>query len=457
MEFVTATNEALSLFSTLREICRSVSRRIENFRGNPQQFGVLKDELSTVERKSSLCLTTLGMYSKAIFSESLDFELVSLKGMVQTIRRVEENVDELENKLLARTRFFGKLSRANRIASSISGQIQIVRDMGSRLNELNEKIKGIAKENDFFNPVFPFIPRARASWYLDFSTRDTMEGKLKAKVLESVSQSTSETQNVCGHVTAVVGVAGMWGVGKTTALLGLTEDADIREMFSGGGIHFLAVGKDASTAKLVAGLKEMVRRSGGKRWNEKVDSNGSLESAVWTTSSWFAGRRTLFILDDLWHTPCNRLGYFETLMGLTDKSPESHILISTRSSTIACETSSRIEFMPRENTGCEARGMFLAGAGWGGTCLDSKCEELLEQVLELCSGVPLMLSIAGAQVRGHGGTPITSLRYLLHCLNVKRVSLPEEAWRAISMLFQSSSGNEFGNNCRCIRRVCKVQ
>ena len=427
MEGVSATNEVLTLFSTIREICQSVTRRVDNFRGNPQQFGVLKDELSDVEQKADLCGTTLEKYGNVLVTESFEFELINLQGMMKTMRRVKENVEELENKLSARKRFLGKLSRANRIADDISEHVQIVRSMASDLNEFNEKLKRIAKENDFFHPVFTRIPRARAWWHLDFSTRDTMEGEVKAMVVENAGQSACETRNVYGYATAVVGIAGMGGVGKTTALLGLSQDSDIREIFSSGGIYFLPVGQDTSPAKLVSGLKEIVNRSGGKRWSEKIDSNGSLETAVWRTSSWFTGRKALFILDDLWQTSSNQLGYFEALTELTSESPESHILISTRSSTIANETNARIEFMPRENTGREARGMFLASAGWSETWTNSsECEELMEQILELCGGVPLMLSIAGAQVRGHKGSRTASLKHLLHCLNVKRVSLPEE-------------------------------
>ena len=64
---------------------------------------------------------------------------------------------------------------------------------------------------------------------------------------------------------AINGVPGMGGVGKTTALIGLAQDPVVRKMFCGGGIYFLVVGKDASPAKLVSGLKEIVRCSGGKK------------------------------------------------------------------------------------------------------------------------------------------------------------------------------------------------
>ena len=427
METVSATNEALTLFSTLREICRSVTRRIDNFRGNREHIEVLKDELSITEQKANVCRSTLEEYSSAIVTESLKFEMIDLKGMVQTIRRVEEKVVELEKKLPARKRVVKMFTRANRNAEEISQQVEILREMSSELKEMNEKLKGVGRRNDVFQPDLSTIPKLRVPVHLNFSSENTMEGKLKAEFLRSVGRPAHETRNVYSHVTAVVGISGMGGIGKTTALVGLAQDPDVQKAFSSGGIYFVVVGKDATPAKLVADLREIARRSGGERLSERIYNSGSLESAVSTISSWFSGREALFILDDLWQTSSNQLGYYEVLVGLLDNSPKSHILISTRSDTIACEASERVEFEPRESTGPDSRGMFLASAGLSETMpLESSCEELVRQVLELCSGIPLMLSIAGAQVRKHRGTTTASLKHLIHALDDKRLILPKE-------------------------------
>ena len=105
-------------------------------------------------------------------------------------------------------------------------------------------------------------------------------------------------------------------MGKTTALIGLSQDADVREKFSTGGIYFVVVGKHATHEKLITNLKNIVRASGGEEESADIDSTGSLESAVQTTSSWFAGRKALFILDHLWQTASSEIGYLNELMGL---------------------------------------------------------------------------------------------------------------------------------------------
>ena len=419
---------ALSLFSTLRDLCHSVTRRIDNLRGNPQQLGLLNDELSVVEKRIDLCRGTLEKYCDAITTDILQYELTDIEEMEQTWGRVTASIEELEQMWQPRLRNrLRRLRRANRTAEVITEQIQIVRNMTTRLSELNGKLREIAQQNDVFTADFTSVPNVKVPVFLDFSARDTMEGEVKATLLESVERPVRNEQNVYTQVTAVVGVSGMGGVGKTTALIRLAEDADVREKFSTGGIYFLAVGKDATPRKLMSGLKEIVKLSGGKKRSEEIDSNGSLESAIRTTSTWFANRRALFICDDLWATSCCSSGYFHELMGLVKSSSESHIVVSTRDSGIASEASARIVFEPRVRTGRESRGMFMASAGLDEIeVVEEACEGLVEEVLELCAGIPLMLSIAGAQVGKRRGAPKTSLERLLHYLKNERVCLQEE-------------------------------
>ena len=429
MEIPATANEVVSLVSTLRDLSRAMTQRIDNYRGNPQQLTLLKNELSNVEQKVSLCSKSLRKYQQAIETESLEFEIIDIRGMVQTLRHVDENVKEVEETLQRRRRrpFNRALWKANRTAESICEHVQVVRDMSVRLNEMNEKLKAVAKENDVFKADFSSVPKFRMPVYLDFSTPNTMEGQVKAKLLERLQYSPPDTQDMHAHVTAVVGVSGIGGVGKTTAIIGLAQDADVRKEFSDGGIYFLVVGKDVRAGNLVASLKEMVRRSGGKRRCEDIDINGSLESAALITSSWFAKRKALFICDDLWKTSTSEIGYLNALVGLLDESPESRMLISTRSSDIASETSSSVLFEPRSNTGRESLRMFLSSANLEeATVYESGSGDVVNEILELCGGVPLMLSIAGAQIRRRCGTPAASLKGLMRALKDSRLSLPKK-------------------------------
>ena len=426
MDVLSAINETISLFNTIRELCRSVTQRIDNFKDNPEELQVVREGLSSAQTKIDICKRTLEKYGKAVTIGSLEFELAELQSIMRTMQHAQKSIEELEKKLQQRRRF-KRFFRANKIAEDISQQMDVIRNMTSQVSEINQKLEEIAQQNDLFTPDFSSIPKVLVPVHLDFSTTQTVEGEVKARVLESVERSAGNKENIQANVTAVVGVEGMGGVGKTTALIGLARDPDIRDNFSSGGIYFLVVGKDATEANLIAKLKDIVSCSGGMRWCDNIDSNGSLESAARKTSAWFAKRKALFICDDLWQISSCETGYFGALMGLLDGSPESHMLISTRSSAIASESYASIQFGPRTDTGYEARGMLLKSAGLDETMLrEDGCEEQVRQVLELCGGVPLMLSIAGAQVRKRRGATKTSLDRLLHSLKDERLSLQEK-------------------------------
>ena len=71
-------------------------------------------------------------------------------------------------------------------------------------------------------------------------------------------------------------------------------------------------------------------------------------------------------------------------------------------------------FQPKPILGGAARGMFLKSAGLNETDACSKSvNNRVVEVLELCRGVPLTLSVAGAQVHSHYGAPMKSLKRLL--------------------------------------------
>ena len=199
--------------------------RIENYRGNRQELALLKDEVSIVERKTSLFHKTIQKYRAAITTESFQFELIDIEGMEQVMRRVDESVIELERALQPQQNRFMQFLRVNRNSNAISEQVKIIKGLSAQLSEMKEQLKFFAEENDLFTPDFT-VPKARVPVYLDFSTTETLEGELKAMVLENVERSSCNTGNVHG-------VTGIGGVGKTTTLIALANDRDVWEKVYG--------------------------------------------------------------------------------------------------------------------------------------------------------------------------------------------------------------------------------
>ena len=104
---------------------------------------------------------------------------------------------------------------------------------------------------------------------------------------------------------------------------------------------------------------------------------------------------------------------------------------------------------PRPTTGGAARGIFLESAGLNDEAVScSGADDLVIEILELCRGVPLTLSIAGAQVRWHEGTPKESLERLLRYIRKRRLPLLEEESPEDYPCFAETVRGKLGRNCR---------
>ena len=398
MSFLSPINDALTLFASIRELCHSVSDRIDKFSGNAREFQKLKDELEIAEAKFGVCQTTLENYCAAITTQSLQFELIELQRLEKAVQRVQQSVEELSQKQQQKRGPLKRFLRAKTSAQDTSQQVQTVQEVIAQIDKLNETLMGIAQQSDIFHADFSTVPSLRVPVHLDFDKGDTMEGKLKKKVLERVDHSAHNNHTGYAHVTAAVGVTGMGGIGKTTALIGLANDTEVREKFS-DGIYFVPVGKDATVDKLIRSLQGIVEKSGGKKMFEGIDSSKTLESVVSKTASWFSNRKVLFICDDLWkhssspmrvNDPASfsQTSYFNQLQGLLDGNPKSHMVISTRDSDIASDAEATVLFQSRSH--CVARAIFMKSAEWDEKEIcEIASEDIVNEVLGRCGGIPV--------------------------------------------------------------------
>ena len=419
---VGVASELLGIFSELRLAYASLSDRVEKFRENPDEFHLLKNDLTTAKEHVKACNDTLEKYRRDISDRSLKHEQISLQRIAVVLRMVQKSAVHLEEKFAKRR--LRKFGRAKTIARDIGNQSSRIVKTKEELSHVIDNLKKIVEENDIFKPDFSSIPTLRFPVHLEFWKPDTMEGRLIETLLEQVKYRGRDSH--ASHVTTVVGAKGMGGVGKTTALCKLAELRVVRDAFP-DGIHFIVVGKDATPAGLVIKLKRIIKNSGGKRLADDINDSEALESAVRTTSTWFKNKRALFICDDLWQTPFSRSGYYKEMSGLLYKCPQSHMMISTRNEKIGPQGSAKVKFEPRRATGDEARGIFLKSCGlYDQRVHDTENSGVVDEILELCQGVALTLSIAGRQVRLHDGPPKDSLNHLLKSIRKRRFSVWEE-------------------------------
>ena len=115
-----------------------------------------------------------------------------------------------------------------------------------------------------------FVQQNEGRLTLDYSSPLTYEGQLLAEVL--------------GSTTTIAAVAGMGGVGKTCALIGLADCPEVIDRFR-GGIFFMSLGEDAAVVDLIRELSLFVSSSGGKTKAESMSKDSSLRSCVATASS----------------------------------------------------------------------------------------------------------------------------------------------------------------------------
>lgn len=170
------------------------------------------------------------------------------------------------------------------------------------------------------------------SFYHDFDSPITSEGKLKDLLL---SEESSE-----------IGVSGMPGVGKTSALIALGHDRTVRARFP-DGVLYLPLGNDPKIAEELANI---MQRTGAKARAATVRNETNLMRAIEEAALWFQGKRHLFLLDDVWPNEDCREGYLPKLRKLLTGSPDSRIVLTTQCTHIG----SHVDFDAREPGGPES-------------------------------------------------------------------------------------------------------
>lgn len=104
----------------------------------------------------------------------------------------------------------------------------------------------------------------------------------------------------------------------------------------------------------------------------------------------------MFLIDDIWPTASRPEGYLPDLEGLLQGSPNSRILLSTRSVQVAAN-GSHVDFGARDPCGPLSVEIFLANAAPEMHPNEDQLDAA-KGILNLCSGLPFSLSVAGAAV-----------------------------------------------------------
>lgn len=192
----------------------------------------------------------------------------------------------------------------------------------------------------------------------------------------------------------------MAGVGKTSALIALGHDKDVRDHFK-DGVLYLQLGAKASVKDVTRGLFKIMRFTEARASADTVHWQTDLTIAVDDAALWFMGKVNLFVIDDLWSTSSCDKGFLPQFRNILEGSSESRIVLATRNVLIGSSASSHVDFDARNPLGPISRSMFIGYA-------TNRFREVVSRevfnlvsvqgILRLCAGLPIALAVTGCFV-----------------------------------------------------------
>eukprot|EP00171_Calliarthron_tuberculosum_P005482 IDg5482t1 len=125
---------------------------------------------------------------------------------------------------------------------------------------------------------------------------------------------------------------------------------------------------------------------------------GSLSITIELASAWLCRRKILLVCDDIWPIRPEDLGYVHHLKKLLLDATGSVLVVSTRFPRIAESVGSPTSFGTLVARGEKSREILLRAAS-GKISANAETNEYVDKLLDICGGLPLTLSIAGAGVK----------------------------------------------------------
>lgn len=245
-----------------------------------------------------------------------------------------------------------------------------------------------------------FVPPLPDNIYLDFDSQAengkfrASEGDLKSTILLATSSTRTAGARSSKRSAIVHGESGMAGASKTTALIALGHDDDVRSHFC-DVVLFIALGADVSRKQISDNLAEIK----GSAAAVQIETNQ--EKAVAGASRRFQGKCNLFLIDDVWPHSISDHGYLPQLRKILTGNTHSRIVISTRNRDIVSMVGSHVDFDARDPLGPLSESMLIGYVSNGGIVDGGEKNQDLASVrgiLRLCAVLPIALDIAGGFV-----------------------------------------------------------
>lgn len=401
---------------------RSFREQLQAFDGLATHFSNIKIRLDTVDTLLSNARGRLGEAVYKIFRTSFDDIIGKVKDVNETVAELsnlfdKERTNPKSTKLINKAHRFFRADKVTKkidvIVNTLKDAAAIVLKLTTPLSLLDQIITSEERLVASFQSMHPvrqrseftsirFVPILQRHVCSRFTVKDdakppeTQEDLIKISVYKMRFRTQSQ-------VSAIVGVSGMGGIGKTTALIALGWDGDVCEWFP-DGIYFMKLGKDSDFQRFRSRLSDIVLKTGGHHEATEISQAASPVEAAQLASVWFKDCTVLFLCDDLWDTKASPFGFVDELKILLQNAKNSSLIISTRDRNIAKRAGTPIEFHPRDRLGTDARDILIkaastfVGATFTSTLGQSEHDSAISRITDRCAGVPLTLAASGRAI-----------------------------------------------------------
>lgn len=252
--------------------------------------------------------------------------------------------------------------------------------LNASLKEINNTISAL---HDGFVVVSNMVPENPTHVFLNFDDSTLPEAALKKAIFDKDT----------GTTTTCVVPSGMGGVGKTSALRAIGNDAKTMEQFP-DGVLYMSLGSEATKQDFIRILAMFVKFSGGEKECTEVENQKQLNEAICIVGKWFKGRNCLFLIDDIW---CQN-GIPQAVTQMPKKivsNKDSRMAFTTRDRALECDIT--IAFQKRKIEDAENILMHSAGL-FGANCIRTPMNEV-KLLLEMSCGIPILLSTIGSRAK----------------------------------------------------------
>jgi WD40 repeat protein len=226
---------------------------------------------------------------------------------------------------------------------------------------------------------------------------DYMVGPDKLRAVRRLKDAVIEL--FAGGMVAAVSVQGGAGVGKTVACVVVANDPEVTEIYPDATL-WVQLGHGSTAAHVVSEIARIVTVTGGSAMARDVRAEGEddIDAAIAMARSWFAGRRILLVVDNVFPSSVKGSGGWMTYLREIP-SAGSCVLFSTRVNDIACLSDSQIDFGVLERCDLPSqKDLFMAHLGIKEDDVRFKLHSY-QKLSGICHGLQIALAIAASTVR----------------------------------------------------------